>query len=146
METENILNACVDEMYHLEKGIFIARPDEVIVRCGDGHITRRQVKHVIEQRKADGATPEEVKLILHHVPAVIIKPDFQVPNLNPRYPDSIIRVKVFKSWERGVITVLDREADNGRGLITAYSCRPTYAYFFQLKKLNASAAGKTPHS
>jgi hypothetical protein len=146
METESILSACVDEMYHLEKGIFIHRPDEIIARCGDGHITRRQVKHVIEQRKADGATPEEVKLILHHVPQTIIKPDFQVSNSNLRYPDSVIRVKVFRSWKHGLMVVLDKETDSGRGLITTYPCHAVDAYFFQLKKLNTSAAGETPRS
>jgi hypothetical protein len=83
---EKVLDACVDEMYPMEKGVFIDRPEEIVLQCGDGYLTRRQIKHIVENRKAERGSARDIK-----------------------------------------------------------QYRVVYAYFLLLKKLNASAAGKTPH-
>jgi hypothetical protein len=147
--TQAALNACVDEMYGINKGMPILRPNEDVFRVGNVRATRKQIKHVIEQRKADGKSVEEIKKILSYLPAAIADFDFEIPNGNPKYPGSVMRIKVFKGWGYGLAIVLDREmyreTCGKRDLITAYPHQPIFAYSLLLKKLNTSAAGKTPH-
>jgi hypothetical protein len=139
------LNACVNEMYDTDKGMPILRPDEEIFCVRNVRATRKQVKHIIEQRKADGKSIEEIKMIIGYLPILITNPDFEIFNPNQTHPGSVMRVKMFKMWQYGVVVVLDREMNDLRDLITAYPQRPISVYFLLLKKLNTSAAGKTPH-
>ena len=146
MNDREILHACVEEMYAIEKGMLIPRPEDIVLKYADSCLNRKQIKHIIEQRKAEGKSPEEIKQILDRVPSVIDHFDFEMLNPNQKYPGSILRVKVFKGAEQGIVAVMDAEINGQRDIITIYSCRPMFAYFLQLKKLHATAAGKTPHS
>jgi len=134
----------VEEMYAMEKGVLIINPDKG-VRIGDSILTRKQLKHIVEQRKAEGKLADEIKEIIDYIPAAITEFDFEIPNPNPRYPESTIRYKVFQGWERGIAVVIDKKAKRGRDVITSYLCSPAKIFKIQ-KKLNASAAGETPHS
>lgn len=139
------LNACVDEMFPMDKGIIIEYPNEEVFRIGDVRTTRKQIKHVIEQRKTDGKSIDEVKKIFAYLPIAIADSDFEILNPNQTYSESVMRVKMFKGWRHGIAIVLDKEINDWRDFITAYPQRPISAYFLLLKKLNTSTAGKTPH-
>lgn len=145
MDIKNILDACVDEMYGMEKGAFIARPDEAIP-IGDGMLTRRQIKHIIEQRKAERKSAEEIKTVLALIPEAIVNPDFEVMNWNRAYRESIVRAKIFYETDRGVIVVMDRELRGKRNVITGYLCSPKRVSRIENKMLHTTAAGKTPDS
>ena len=90
---------------------------------------------MVEQRKAEGKSREEIKNIVCDIPSVILSLDFEIANQNKTYEGSVL-------WR---VVVMDKEVDGRRGLITAYPCRPAYAYFLLIEKLHTSAAGKTPH-
>ncbi len=145
MDIKNILHACVDEMYNMEKGAFIARPDEAL-HVGDGLLTRRQIKHIIEQRKAERKSAEDVKQILAWVPEVITAFDFEMTNWNQSYQGSIVRAKIFHEHDRGLVVVMDKKEYDKRGVITAHEYSPKHLHLLQKKKLDTTAAGKTPHS
>jgi hypothetical protein len=138
------LYACVDEFYLLEKGVFIERPDEIVLQCWDGYMTRRKLKHIVEQRKEDHHPAEDIKRMLDDASIIVKNFDFETVNPNKKYPGSIIRVKVFKSRERGAIVVMDAPIYEKRPIITTYPYRSTFAYFLLLEKLHASAAGEAP--
>lgn len=140
-----ILHAHTEEMYIMERGVFIARPEEKI-RFGDAILSRKQTKHIVEHRKSEGKTIADIKEVFDHLPQTVIDPDFEVPNLNPKYPESVVRVKVFAEWERSVVVVLDKKNNGTRDVITAYVCSPKHAYLLKKKRLYTSAAGETPHS
>jgi hypothetical protein len=146
MNIKKILDDCVDEMYSMENGVFIAHPDEIILECGDAYMTRKNIKHIVEHRKGARQSIEEIKEMLGRLSEVILESDFETLNTNSKHPDSILRVKVFKSWERAVAIVMSAPTEDRRLIITAYPYRLMFAYFLLLKKLNASAAGKTPSS
>jgi hypothetical protein len=131
-------------MYPMEKGVLISDPNRG-VRIGDSLITRKQIKHIVEQRKAEGKSIEEIKEIILDIPAAIMDFDFEVPNRNERYPGSLIRYKVFSGLERGIAVVVDKKVRRMRTVITAYLCSPAKIYKIK-KKLDTSAAGETPHS
>jgi hypothetical protein len=143
-KNKEALYACIDEFYLTGKGIFIERPDEIILQCGDGYMTRRHLKHIVEQRKDDHHTSEEIKKMLDDVSNIIQNFDFEIANSNRKYPGSVLRVKVFKSRERGAVVVMDAPINAKRPIITTYPYRLTFAYFLLLKKLHASAAGEAP--
>src|SRR5581483_9977148 len=82
-------------MFNLEKGVPIAEPEQGI-RIGDGFLTRKQVKHIVEQRKAEGKSLAEIKDLIDHIPATILECDFELSNRNLKYIGSIMRCKVFK--------------------------------------------------
>lgn len=132
-------------MYGLSKGERITRPDEIIFWSGNICATRKHIKHIVEQRKAEGKSLEDIQHIIRHIPKTIVNFDFEIANPNQKYNGSVLRVKVFKKWGYGIVAAIDEEVDGRRDLITAYSCRSIYAYFLLLKKLHTSAAGKTPH-
>lgn len=133
-------------MYSLKKGIHIEYPDEVLSRFGDVCLKRKQAKHIIEQRKAEGKSIEEIQKIFDRVPEVITSFDFEMLNPNQKYPGSILRVKFFRGRREGIVVVVGQEMEGLRSVITAHQCRLIYAYLLLLKKLNTSAAGKTPGS
>ena len=139
-----IFHSYVDEMYSMEKGVLIKNP-YACTRIGDALLTRKQIKHIIEQRKTEGKSAEEIKEIIDHIPAAIMEFDFEILNSNPRYSGSSIRYKVFHESEQGIAVVLDKQAKDGRAVITSYLCSPAKIFKIQ-KKLHTSAAGETPHS
>lgn len=142
---EELLRACVDEMYGLDKGDHITDPDEVVFQLKNVYVTRKQIKHVIEQRKAEGRSLEEVREVVGNIPKTISNFDFEMVNSNQKYAGSVLQIKVFNKWERGMVVVLDKEMYGRKSLITAYPYRLVSSYFLLLKKLHTSAAGKTPH-
>src|ERR1700733_382571 len=132
----------VDEMYRMEQGVLIIQPNKD-VRISDALLTRKQIKHIVEQRKAEGKLIEEIKEIIEHIPAVVTAPDLELPNKNPKYPASVMRFKIFEEWERGLVVVMDRKKGATRKVITAHLYSRTRIRSLQ-EKLNASAAGETP--
>jgi len=109
----------VDEMYPMKKGELIADPDRGF-RVGDGLLTRKRIKHIVEQRKAEGKSADEIKEIIDHIPDVIAAPDLELPNRNQKYPDGIMRFKAFQEWERAVVVVMDRKKGVTRKIIIAH--------------------------
>lgn len=138
------LHSYVDEMYFLEKGVFVDDFEKAF-RFGDGSLNRRQVKHIVEQRKAEMKSIEEIKEIFDYIPVAVAHFDFETPNHNPKYPGSVLRYKIFQELEKGIAVVMDKKKGGKRDIITAYLCSPKKIYLKQ-KKLNTSAAGETPHS
>lgn len=138
------LYARADEMYGLKKGVPISCPDAAL-SIGDCTFTRRQIKHIIEQRKAEHKSLDEVKKILDMIPEAILDCDFEIPNWNQTHKGSIVRAKTFQG-DRGIIVVLNEELYGSRGVITAHLCSPKHISLIKKKWLHASAAGKTPHS
>lgn len=138
-----IFHAYVDEMYPLEKGIFIIDPDKDF-RIGDGMLTRKQIKHIVEQRKAEGKSADEIKEIIDHIPSVIFAADFELSNRNPKYPGSVMRFKYFQEWEKGLAVVMDQKKGAVRKVITAHLYSSKKILLLR-KKLNTSAAGETPN-
>jgi hypothetical protein len=142
-EIKKALHACVGEFYLLEKGAIIQDPNADI-RIGDCRITRRQIKHVVEQRKAENKSLEEVAQVINLIPEVILKPDFEAQNYSQKYPGSVIRAKTFTTLDQAMVVVLDEKHKKFRDLITAHLYSPDKMDLLK-KKLNITAAGKTPH-
>jgi hypothetical protein len=143
-KTQKILHAYVDEMYFLEKGVFV--PDfEKIISFADGRFSRRQIKHIIEQRKAEGKSINNLKHLMDCALEALREPDFVLLNTNQSHPGSIMRVKFFEMEKTGVVVVMDAEIKKCRDVITAFS-RDIKGIKRLHKKLQESASGETPRS
>jgi hypothetical protein len=124
------------EFYWLERGAPISDP-----RTGflfQNIILRRQsIKHVVEQRKAEGKSIEEIKQLFFGTLETIKNFDFEILNTNQAdYPGSVMRVKTFEEWKRGVIVVLSDQNDiSKRIFITSFPCREKRISLLQKKRL-----------
>jgi len=127
---------CVNEFYQLRNDARIIDPGKCF-RFYDITIGRRAIKHVIEQRKAEGVSSDDIKRLLFGVLKTISEFEFEIINPNQSdYPKSVIRAKVFSKWKMGVVIVLDKSDDGGnRQFITAFYCRPKRVVFMRKKKL-----------
>ncbi len=110
----------VDELFSSKKGSTITNPNESFT-FGDGKITRKQMKHIIEQRKLEGKTPEEIKIIFSKIPEVIENPLLEYPNTSSNYPGSIVRIQKFDDLGGGVAVILDK--GEIKDVITAFTKR-----------------------
>ena len=139
---KKFVDTCVDEMYPMEKGVAIF-DFQASFHIYDGRLSRRQIKHIIEQRKSEGKPKIEIKNLFYDIPETIMHADFEMPNTNLRYPGSIMRLKAFNTSRDGVIVILDKKTNQARDIITAFS-RSSERISTMKKKLDASAAGETP--
>jgi len=144
-EAKKILHAYTDEMYLLEKGAFVVDFEKAIV-FEDGRLTRKQVKHIIEQRKAERRSSDAIKRLLYRALETLREPDFVLPNTNQRHPGSIMWVKFFEKEKMGVVVVMDAESQKRRDVITAFFRDAQGIRRLHKKKLQESASGETPRS
>ena len=141
-EIQKFIEDCVDEMYLMDKGVPILKPKTVLRFC-DVRLTRKQTKHIIEQRKEEGKSAGKIKEILTRLPEVVAHYDFEIPNSNQRHPGSIMRIKIFGQAGDGLVVVLDKKIENYRDIITAFIRDPQGMNRLK-KKLQESASGETP--
>lgn len=142
-EIRKILHAWVDEMYPLEKGCFISNTEKTVL-MGDSSINRKQVKHIIKQRKADGRSLEEIKIVFEGLLGAVGDYNFEIQNTNQDHPGSVMRIRFFKERKGGIVVVMDRKIGNRREIITAFE-RNVSAIERLRKKLQESTPGETPH-
>jgi len=143
-EIRKILHKWVDEMYPMEIGTYISELEKRVA-MGDGYLDRKQVKHVIEQRKEEGKTIEELKFLFDEVVRTMGRYDFETPNTNPRYPGSVMRIALLGEYGDGTVVVMDEKRGNVRKIITAFR-RDAPGIKALKKKLQKSTPGETPLS
>jgi len=130
-----ILFEYINEFYLLEKGAVIFEPDKPFI-FNNVILRRRAIKHVIEQRKAERISPNEMKRLFTRILKTIDRFDMEIININQSdYPMSIMQTKIFPESEIGIVVVLDKHNDVGhRTFITAFYCRPERIVLMQKKK------------
>ena len=143
-EVRKTLHAWVDEMYALEVGYLILRSEETIY-VADSSINRRQAKHIVEQRRADGKSAEEIKQLLDYALETVVNFNFEIPNTNLNRPGSIMRIKLLEGQEKGIVVVMDKKTENKREIITAFERNPHGIQRLIKKKPQESTPGETPH-
>ncbi len=139
-----IFGECVDEFFPLEKGVKISDPRKAFLFC-DARITRKQIKHIVEQRKSDGKSPGEIKTLFCHMLGAIEDFDFELPNRNPRHIGSIMRIKIFRQGD-GVIIVMGKMKGGLHDLLTVFIRNSKGIKTLVKKGLQKSASGETPRS
>lgn len=123
------LEKYIRELYSLETGAVISEPNKKL-RFGDVFFTRRQIKHVIESRKAEGRSVEYIIDLFLFGLAIINDFDFSIPNTDQKsYPGSIMRIK------NNAIIILDREEQGRRAVITLFVRNARSIKMLKKKKL-----------
>jgi hypothetical protein len=131
-ETCEILD-CVLVFYVLEKGFVIPDPYVGFI-LGQVFISRKSIKHIVERRKDEGKSLEEILKIFERIPRVIERPEFITKNDSLNYPKSITQGLFFEELNRGIVVILSDFIQEKRHLITAYTKKSRdYKSFFKIK-------------
>ena len=91
---------------------------------GDTRLTRQQVKHIVEQRVAEGKTAKEVSSMMERLPEVVQYPTLEYPNNSLKYPNSFRRARFYPELNKGIVVILDNKTGEIHDVITAFSNRP----------------------
>lgn len=127
-----IVHVCADEMFPMLKGILIPQYT-MALRFGDGRLTRKHIKHIVEQRTTEHKSLNEIKQLLDLVPETIMHHRLEIVNRNKKYPGSIIRACPFKDSGDWILVVMDAEVRKTRDVITVFISGPKYVHALQNK-------------
>jgi hypothetical protein len=125
---------CVREFYLLEKGAVILNPQYGVI-IGNAFFSRKSIKHIVERRKDEGKSVEDILMIFEGIPRVIEYPEFIIKNDSLNYPNSIAQGIFFEELNRGIVVILSDFIQEKRHLITAYTKKSRdYKSFFKVEK------------
>ena len=99
----------IDEFFPMRKGELIASPYEEIILLANIKMRRIGLKHIVESRKEDGYSSEEIKNMLPRIPEVLGHPEVDVVNKNKRYPDSRIAGKAYVVEKRALLVLYQKQ-------------------------------------
>ena len=119
-------------MFPMPKGILIPQ-HTMALYFGDGRLTRRHIKHIVEQRTAEHKSADEIKHLLDLVPETIMHYQLGVENKNQKYPGSIVRARLIENSIDWIVVVMDAEVQKVRDVITAFKSGPGYIRALQNK-------------
>jgi hypothetical protein len=124
----------VREFYLLEKGFIIPDLYSGII-VGHVFISRKSIKHIVERRKDEGKSLEDISVIFERIPKVIRCPEFIVKNDSSNYPNSIAQGVFFGELNRGIVVILSDFIQEKRHLVTVYTKKSRdYKSFFKVEK------------
>lgn len=124
----------VKEFYLLEKGFIISDPYSGIT-IGNVFLSRKSIKHIVERRKDEGKSVEDILMIFERIPKVIEYPEFTINNDSLNYQNSIAQGVFFEELNRGIVIILSNFTQEKRHLITTYTKKSRdYKSFFKIEK------------
>jgi hypothetical protein len=115
------INDYIDEFFFMEKGEIISNPRERILFSGNIYISRRSLKHIVEQRSInDGLDACGIKLLIKRARGMLIDPEMIIKNKNKKYPNSLTFGKFDFGADQGVLAIVDTANGSQRVLITIF--------------------------
>lgn len=111
--------SAIEEMYPMKKGVFILDPEDKIQLSFDVSISRRALKHIIENRKDNTYSMNRIKNMIDRIPIALNQPDFDVLNTKNQKYNSFISGKIFSEEKEGLMIVYVIEGKT-KCVITAF--------------------------
>ncbi len=102
----------IRKYFEVPIGFLIDQPTEIITMVRSIHFTRKTIKHLVDQRKKDGLSLEEIETLFKRISECYRAPDLRLPNHNKNYPTSALLVKFYPNENRGLVVVYIMDADN----------------------------------
>lgn len=109
---ESWFHSIIKEYFKMPIGFPIDEPAEVITTVGSIHFTRKTIKHLVDQRKKDGLSLEEIETLFKRISECYRAPDLRLSNHNKNYPLSALLVKFYPNEGRGLVIVYTLDVDN----------------------------------
>ncbi|HEU0081197.1 MAG TPA: hypothetical protein VFQ72_04250 [Candidatus Paceibacterota bacterium] len=126
MDAPRNLRGAIKEMYPLDKGVLIARPIDDIRLGHRVSISRRALKHIIEERKADGYSLDKIYRLLVRVLRAVRRPGLIAKNLNKKYPNSIVFGRSFTLTKEYAVVICEPEGESFRIINAFYRSKSKY--------------------
>ena len=95
----------IGEFYRLDSGEIIKNPSDHIYFSSNVRITRRGLKHILEERKTDRYSLGDIKIMFFRVKEVFASPDLWIKNTNEKYADSYISGKLYTEDKEALLIV-----------------------------------------
>ncbi len=115
------INSYIDEFFSMGIGEKINNPNEKILFSGNIYISRRSLKHIVEQRSInDRLSIKEIKSLARDVRMMLATSKIVITSDNGKYPNSYIYGGFDIEINRGVISVIDCADREERFIITMF--------------------------
>jgi hypothetical protein len=115
------IDSYIDEFFFMERGASIDNPQEKILFIPGVWISRRSLKHIVEQRSINnGFEPDNIKALLGKAKLAISMPDVDMKNSSKEYPASRLFGKFDYEINKGVMVVVDGVGAGERCVITIF--------------------------
>jgi len=118
----------------MEKGEAIRFSEETLLIAPCIQISRRALKHIVEQRSLnDGWDIVHIKLLIRSAYETLLDPQIDITNKNGKYPNSHLLGRFDLGMNKGVMVVVDNVGDH-KFIVTIF--RKEAVQFFKLQKNN----------
>ncbi|HUC01436.1 MAG TPA: hypothetical protein VMA75_00830 [Candidatus Paceibacterota bacterium] len=99
------IDVCIEEFFLMERGekIWNAKGEMLLAKyvC----VRRMGLKHIIESRKEDGCSVEEIKDMVERAVETMLYPELDIGNTNGKYPNSRIVGRAYPHERRALLVV-----------------------------------------
>jgi len=117
--------------FGLPKGLHILHPDANVRVAANVFLSRRSLKHIVEERKIDGYSLKKIKIMFCRIQKVLKNPELQILNTNQKYVGSFISGRLYQKNFEALLVIHITEQTKQR-VINAYY-RPN-SKFFKMKR------------
>ncbi len=107
--TTEKIDRYIEEFFPMRKGEMIYNPAEEILLAENIKIRRMGLKHIVESRREDGYSLEEIKNMMSRVIETMLSPGLDIANTNNKYPNSRIVGKLHLHEGRALLVIYQRD-------------------------------------
>jgi hypothetical protein len=116
-----IINEYIEEFFPMRKGEFILNPTRMISFSPGILISRKAIKHIVEQRSLiDRFDERAIKLLFQIARDAIMDPQIIAKNNNVKYPNSKLLGRFDSELNKGIMVVLEDAMERERSIITIF--------------------------
>ncbi|HEY5221214.1 MAG TPA: hypothetical protein VIJ29_03695 [Candidatus Paceibacterota bacterium] len=134
--TKQKIDRCVEEFFPMRKGEAIRFPEKTFLIAVGVQISRRALKHIVEQRSLnDGWDIAHIKLLIRSAHETLLDPQIDITNSTGRYPNSHLLGRFDREMNKAVMIVIDEARGDEKFIVTIF--RKEAVQFFKLQKNNA---------
>jgi len=118
---DKIINEYIEEFFPMRKGEFILDPARIISFSPGIWISRKVIKHVVEQRSLiDRFDERAIKLLFQIARNAITNPQIIAKNNNVKYPNSKLLGRFDPELNKGIMVVLEDVTGRDKNVITIF--------------------------
>jgi len=120
--TSEKIKKYIDEFFLMEKGEIIKNPKKIIPFSMSSQITRRSLKHIVENRTLyDGLSFQQLITFISKAQEIIENPEVEVDNWgNKNYPQSRLLGKFNPESNKGIMIVVRSDRRGTKYVITIF--------------------------
>lgn len=116
-ETVKQVHDAVDEFFTMAKGVEVNDNAKTISLAEGVSVSRKALKHIVESRKVDGMSGEDIKTLVAKVPEVLKSPDLNIPS--PNNEKYQLSTKLYPQENKATIVVHEPDGTI-ENVVTAY--------------------------